>query len=207
VLSYNIKGLRIAIIGFAWYDYCNNLLKPREYAPFIKMVSLSNNIVIVEFHGGGEGEEFIHVKNAMEYFADGPRGNMIEFAHLAIDSGASLILGSSPHVVRAMEIYKNKLIAYSLGNFLTYKLFRTDGVRKYSLILSVSLDGKGDFVSGKIIPCIQFAEGPLRGIPAFDSKSNVIKLLASLSQSDIKNNRIAISGEGILSKKPEEQGK
>ena len=40
-----------------------------------------------------------------------------------IDAGADLILGSGPHVVRGMELYKNHLIAYSLGNFATYRAY------------------------------------------------------------------------------------
>jgi hypothetical protein len=201
VLTYTIKGRRVAVIGFSWFDFSNNILKPREYVNFIKMTAASNDIVIVEFHGGGEGENFMHVRNAMEYYGDGARGNVIEFARLAVDSGASLILGSSPHVVRAMEIYKNKLIAYSLGNFITYEMMRTDGARKYTLILNVSLDGKGDFLSGRIIPLVQYESGELRGVPRYDDNGNAIKIISSLSRSDIKNNRIVISDDGLLSKK------
>ncbi len=205
ILTYNIRGHRIAIIGFSWFDYSNNLLKPKEFVPFIKMVSLSNDIVIVEVHGGGEGEEFLHLRNVMDYYGDGKRGNMIEFARLAIESGASLILGSSPHVVRAMEIYKKKLIAYSLGNFITYKMMRTDGSRKYSLILSAVLDAGGDFISGRIIPVVQYPEGELKGVPKYDDNGSTIKLIALLSKSDIKNNPLIISEDGVLSKKPDGQ--
>jgi hypothetical protein len=140
----------------------------------------------------------------MENFANEQRGNMIEFYHLAVDSGASLVLGSSPYVVRAMEIYKNKLIAYSLGNFITYKLFSTAGSSKFSLKLSASIDGNGDLVSGNIIPCIQFTDGPLRGIPHYDSKSNIISLLQNISRSDISNNKAEISDEGLITKKSDE---
>jgi poly-gamma-glutamate capsule biosynthesis protein CapA/YwtB (metallophosphatase superfamily) len=199
VLAYNIRGLKIAIIGFAWFDFSNNLLKENEYIPFIRNVALSNDIVIVEVHGGGEGDYFLHVRDRMEYFWDGPRGNMVRFSHLAIDNGASIILGSGPHVPRAMEIYKNKLIAYSLGNFVVYGMFSTEGYMKYSLILNAVLTGRGDFAAGKIIPLMLFTEGPYRGIPHFDEKGGTIELISELSRSDIPNNNLFISEDGTLS--------
>ena len=42
---------------------------------------------------------------------------MYEFAHTAIDNGADIVLGHGPHVTRAVEVYKGKFIAYSMGNF------------------------------------------------------------------------------------------
>jgi poly-gamma-glutamate capsule biosynthesis protein CapA/YwtB (metallophosphatase superfamily) len=44
-----------------------------------------------------------------------------------IDAGADLVLGHSPHVPRALELHKGKLIAYSLGNFMGYWTLSTDG--------------------------------------------------------------------------------
>ena len=36
---------------------------------------------------------------------------------MAIDSGASLVIASGPHVLRGMQFYRGHLVAYSLGNF------------------------------------------------------------------------------------------
>jgi len=41
------------------------------------------------------------------------------YAHAAIDAGADVFVGSGPHVLRGIEIYKGKVILYSLGNFIT----------------------------------------------------------------------------------------
>lgn len=198
VLQLRIKGRKIAIIGFTWFDFSNNILKLEECVPFIKAVSLSNDIVIIEVHGGSEGEPALHLTNTMEYFGGNPRGNMVRFAHLAVDNGADLIIGHSPHVPRAMELYKNKLIAYSLGNFVTYSKFITSGSRKFGLILNVSLNEKGDFISGRIIPLIQFTDGIYKGIPKYDEKGNVIKLIRKLSGEDIKNNPLIIEKDGTM---------
>ena len=43
---------------------------------------------------------------------------LIEFAHRCIDSGADAILGHGPHILRAVEIYKDRPVFYSLGDFI-----------------------------------------------------------------------------------------
>jgi poly-gamma-glutamate capsule biosynthesis protein CapA/YwtB (metallophosphatase superfamily) len=63
------------------------------------------NIVIVLFHWG---VHFHHSPLAMY---------QLELGHRAIDCGADLIIGSHPHVLQAIEVYKGKGIFYSLGNF------------------------------------------------------------------------------------------
>ncbi len=86
------------------------------------------DIVIVSFHGGGEGTGFEHVPFKIESYNNEKRGDVHAFAHNAIDAGADLILGNGPHVCRAMELYKNRLIAYSLGNFCTYRSVSVEGI-------------------------------------------------------------------------------
>ena len=62
---------------------------------------------------------------------------------MAIDAGADLVLGSGPHVLRGMELYHGRLIAYSLGNFAGYHNFALDGVLADSAILHVRLSAHG----------------------------------------------------------------
>jgi poly-gamma-glutamate capsule biosynthesis protein CapA/YwtB (metallophosphatase superfamily) len=71
----------------------------------IKNFKKYNDIVIVSFHWGGE-------------LLKQPKQYQIELAHNAINAGADLILGHHPHVVQGIEIFKNKIVAYSLGNFI-----------------------------------------------------------------------------------------
>ena len=53
-----------------------------------------------------------------------PEGNTVpaqfvtEYARAAVDAGADVWAGSGPHVLRGIEIYKGKVILYSLGNFI-----------------------------------------------------------------------------------------
>jgi hypothetical protein len=59
------------------------------------------------------------------------------------------VVGSGPHVIRGMERYHGRLIAYSLGNFVGYKNFGTGGTLALSAILSVQLRGDGAFAGGR----------------------------------------------------------
>jgi len=58
-----------------------------------------------------------------------------EFAHHVIDSGADVVVGHGPHMLRGIEIYKGKPIFYSLGNFLfqheTVEKLPADNFEKY----------------------------------------------------------------------------
>ena len=47
-----------------------------------------------------------------------PAEFLVKYAHAAIDAGADVFVGSGPHVLRGIEIYKGKVILYSLGNFI-----------------------------------------------------------------------------------------
>jgi len=67
-----------------------------------------------------------------------------ELGHAFVDAGADLVIGSHPHVVQEMEIYKGKRIYYSLGNFVFDQYFSQD-VRK-GLVVEVGIHGhESDF--------------------------------------------------------------
>jgi poly-gamma-glutamate capsule biosynthesis protein CapA/YwtB (metallophosphatase superfamily) len=40
------------------------------------------------------------------------------FSRICIDEGAHAVIGHGPHIIRGIEIYKNRPIFYSLGNFI-----------------------------------------------------------------------------------------
>ena len=69
--------------------------------------------------------------------------------HDAKDS--DVVVASGPHVLRGMEFYRHRPIAYSLGNFCGYKNFNTDGVLSRSAILQVSVGRRGRFLGGRIV--------------------------------------------------------
>ena len=156
-----------------------------------------NDIVIVSFHGGAEGLQALHVPEGPEMFLDDNRGDLRAFAHAVIDAGASLVLGHGPHVPRAMEMYNHHLVAYSLGNFATYKNFSLQGYEGVGLILEVTLGGDGRFVSGKIIPTRQKGYG----IPIEDPKGAATDLVRLLSSQDFPKTGVRVGNDGTISER------
>ncbi|NJM14174.1 MAG: CapA family protein [Bacteroidales bacterium] len=185
-------------IGFLCLFSERGTLHMNDYAMVKQVVSMLNDscdIVIVSVHAGAEGKDYEHVTREREMFLGMDRGNIYQFAHLAIDHGADVVLGHGPHVTRAMEVYKNRIIAYSLGNFCTYARFNLSGPNGLAPILSMNLSPAGEFLSGQIIPVYQHGEGG----PKIDEANRVIKRVRELSASDIPNNKLEISADGKLS--------
>ncbi|HEY9838062.1 MAG TPA: CapA family protein, partial [Vampirovibrionales bacterium] len=113
-----------------------------------------------------------------------------------IDAGADLVLGHGPHVPRALEVYRGKLIAYSLGNFMGYRSLSTVAELGYSLILEASIDLEGNFIEGQIIPIHLDSQG----IPSYDSQNRTVKLMQTLTQSDFPETPLAIESDGKIVK-------
>lgn len=198
--SVNIKGKRIAVIGFSFrfMPYSYNIKDIASASAVIQKIKKDNDIVIVSFHGGAEGKNAQHVTGRDELFLGTNRGNTMKFSHAAVDAGADLVIGHGPHVLRALEIYRGKLIAYSLGNFLTYKMFNIKGPSGISVILNIKMDpATGDFLEGKIIP-IKLANG---GIPEIDTHREAIGIIQQLTATDIKSQDLVIDGSGRLLRK------
>ena len=69
---------------------------------------------------------------------------------MAVRAGADLVLGSGPHVLRGIEIYRGRLIAYSLGNFCGYHNFSLEGVLGETVVLHATLAADGGFRAGRL---------------------------------------------------------
>jgi len=152
------------------------------------------NIVIVSFHGGAEGKDYQHVTRETEYFYGENRGNVYEFSHALIEAGADIIFGHGPHVPRALELFNNRLIAYSLGNFCTYGRFNLQGENAYAPILKIIVDIDGSFLNGEIISAIQTG----LGIPKLDSSHRAARTIKSLSEEDFQEAQIVIGDSGVI---------
>uniref|UniRef100_A0A7C4U9V4 CapA family protein n=1 Tax=candidate division WOR-3 bacterium TaxID=2052148 RepID=A0A7C4U9V4_UNCW3 len=107
------KSLKLGFLG-----YCKNGIYTAKNnqsgaAPLIykKIVEDINNfknkvdIIIISLHWGYELSMY-------------PSPEQVELAHSLIDKGVDVIIGHHPHVIQAVEKYKNGVIFYSLGNFL-----------------------------------------------------------------------------------------
>jgi len=162
----------------------------------IKQLDAVVDIVIVSFHGGAEGKKYQHVKRETEQFYGENRGNVYEFARLAIDAGADVVFGHGPHVTRAIDLYKDRLIAYSLGNFCTYKRMNLTGPNGVAPILKVYTTRKGEFLRAQIIPVIQYEEEG----PVYDSLMRAVRVIQRLVKEDFPESDLVIDDNGIVTK-------
>ncbi len=192
--TFTIKGVKYGFCAFAPNVGTCQITNYTKMQETVKQLKKECQIVIVSFHGGAEGATHQHVTRKYEYFLKQNRGNVYKFAHSAIDAGADVVLGHGPHVTRAVELYKNRFIAYSLGNFATYKRFGINGVFGIAPILKLWIGDKGDFIKGKIIPVHQdLLKGTL-----YDEQGRVIKKIQELTKQDFPENILLISDDGTI---------
>ena len=97
-----IKGRKIAFVGI---DLSIGEIPIALFYPLIARLDKENDDVVVHIHWGNEYEP--NYSNSQQ-----------TVGHTLIDKGVDLIIGHHPHVIQPVEIYKNKLIFYSLGNFI-----------------------------------------------------------------------------------------
>jgi hypothetical protein len=187
-------GIKYGFCAFAPNAHTTSLLELHHASKMISELKQRCDIVIVSFHGGAEGAGYEHVPFKMESFMHGKRGNVQAFAHTAIDAGADIVLGNGPHVSRALEKYKGRLIAYSLGNFCTYKSVSVAGVCGMAPLLKVKLNKKGEFLSGNII---SFRQTHLDGLSR-DTLNHVVKRIKILTEKDFPNSGLEIGDDGAI---------
>jgi hypothetical protein len=190
----DVKGRKIAVVSFATNPISYNLIDVETSRRVVADVARKADIVIVSFHGGAEGSAAQHVPYGSETYLGNPRGNLRVFTRAVVDAGADLVLGHGPHVVRGMEVYKNRLIAYSLGNFAFYR-FPFNGPTALSLILETNIGMNGEFLGGKIHPLIQ--EGQLG--PRLDKNGTVINVVRQLSREDFGATAVNVASDGTIS--------
>jgi len=187
------KGIKIALLGFATWSYDASMLDIPGAVAMVRQARQHAQLVIVIIHAGAEGPTAQHVQPGEEYYLGEDRGNSIAFTHAVIDAGADLVLGSGPHVLRAMQWYHGHLIAYSLGNFCGYNTLALVGPTAVSAILHVTLRSDGTYVRGRITPLVLSEPGT----PKPDPARTAIGLINSLSRDDFAGNgavRISASG-------------
>jgi hypothetical protein len=147
--------------------------------------------------GTESGENVSRITRKTETFASENRGNPYEFARLAIDAGADMVFGHGPHVVRAVDLYKGKFIAYSLGNFATNASIRITGKNGYAPIVKIRTDREGNFIDGQIVSAIQSGEWGARR-PFLDLTGACIKEIKTLTERDIPEAGIVIEDDGRI---------
>ena len=178
----DVRGRKIAVIGFTINRGNFSLLDVDLASSLVRALDKFYGLVVVTFHGGAEGAKNIHLKDGDEYFLGENRGNLKIFAHKMVDAGADIVFGHGPHIPRAVEIYKNRLIAYSLGNFCTWYGINVSGVSGLAPLITAQIDNTtGELLSMDIISFEQQS----RHYPKLDAQQRAKKLMIKLSEEDI----------------------
>jgi poly-gamma-glutamate capsule biosynthesis protein CapA/YwtB (metallophosphatase superfamily) len=189
-------GIRYGLVAFA-PNTGTVRLDSEKAKRLISELRGKSDSVIVSMHIGAEGSNHSRVTRKQETFVGENRGNPYEFARLAIDSGADMVFGHGPHVPRAIDLYKGKFIAYSLGNFATNASVNITGVSGYAPIVKIKTDRKGNFLEGEIFSAIQRGERGERR-PFLDSTGACIKEIKKLTEQDIPETEIFIEASGKI---------
>ena len=187
-------SIKYGLAAFAPNSNCVDINDLAGAIEIVKKLDSICDIVIVSFHGGAEGAQYQTVPRTNEMFYGEKRGDVYKFSHTLIDSGADIVFGHGPHVTRAMEVYNDRFIAYSLGNFCTYRGISVNGVNGLAPIVKVFTDKTGKFFYGKIIPTYQTYDTGVR----IDPQNQVIKIIQELTKKDFPESQIRIDDNGLI---------
>jgi len=189
-----VRGVRIAVVGFAPYPWAQSLTNIAAARAIVRRANQEADVVIAIMHAGAEGSDRQHVRLGTEWFLGENRGNAEAFSHAVIDAGADLVLGSGPHVLRGMEWYHGRLVAYSLGNFLGNGTLGIGGILGVSGILHVTLTRVGGWVAGDLTPVRLVSPG----LPTLDPAEEAHGVVRTLSAEDFGRNAMRVTSTGRL---------
>lgn len=145
-----VKNTKLAILSFSDFPQVDE----KEVENQISTASKSADLVITTFHWGAEYQRH-------------PTSRQVFLAHLAIDSGADIVVGHHPHWIQTEEIYLGKPIYYSLGN-LVFDQMWSEETRLGEILRVTYQDGK--LVKKEVFPIKIFDYGQPKFYPTSDLK-------------------------------------
>lgn len=188
--------VRVAVVGFSPYAGTNSVLDIPGAKRLIQEASAKADLVVVQAHMGAEGADKTRVRPGTEMFLGENRGDPIAFSRAVVDAGADLVIGHGPHVLRGMEFYKGRLIAYSLGNFAGGGgTLSNRGPLGLGGVLRVALAADGEWVSGQFISTYMDDVGR----PTVDHKGRALEVLRRLSLADFPDSAPTFAEDGTIS--------
>ncbi|MET8279828.1 CapA family protein [Micromonospora sp. NPDC005174] len=191
----DVKGVKVAVAGFSSYVWSNSLVDIAKARTVVAKAATMADVVVVQVHMGGEGADKTRVKPGTELFLGENRGDPVRFSHAMIDAGADLIVGHGPHVLRGMEFYRGRLIAYSLGNFAGGgNSLSNAGRLGWGGVLKVSLKPDGAWAGGSFTSTYMNSAGR----PTMDPDGRGLGLVTELSRTDFPRNGARIDGQGRI---------
>jgi hypothetical protein len=191
-----VNGIKVGFCAFAPNPGTISIIDYAGAKKIIQHLDSISDVVVVSFHGGAEGTKHRNITREYEEFYEENRGNVYEFAHAVIDYGADVVFGHGPHVIRAVEVYKDRFIAYSLGNFCTYDRFNISGLGGIAPVIKLTVSRSGEFQSGEVISIKQKG----RGGPHLDSTNAAWKEIIKLTNEDFPGHKLKFDGNKIMLK-------
>jgi hypothetical protein len=189
-----VRDVKVAVLGFAAYPWAQSLTDVRTARALVRKADAGADLVVVTMHAGAEGSSANHVRPGVEYFLGENRGDPVTFTHAVVDAGADLVVGHGPHVLRGMEWYRGRLIAYSMGNFVGCHTLSTSGVLSLSGVLRATLRADGSWVRGELVPVRMVG----CGVPERDPAEAAHGFVRELSKQDFGRRGVRISRTGVL---------
>lgn len=187
-------GRRFALVAFG---HNPGLLQVGDYprvASVVREAAARADVVVVSCHIGAEGASHDRVTRSTEIFLNENRGDPYRFARTAIDAGADIVFCHGPHVPRAIDVYRGRFIAYSLGNFWTYGRFNLSGPSGLAPVARLEVTPTGELVSARIVSARQ--ERP--GGPRFDAAGAAARRIGELSARDVPEAAIRVEADGTV---------
>jgi Bacterial capsule synthesis protein PGA_cap len=188
-------GTKAVLVAFG---HNPGLMKVQELArvkTLVQEAATKGSIVIVSCHIGAEGRVHNRVTRAPEVFLSEDRGNPFAFARTAVDAGADAVFCHGPHIPRAVEVYKGRFIAYSLGNFWTYGSFNLRDENGLAPVADIRVGKDGSLLSARIVSAKQTKPGG----PAFDPFHAAAKQIGMLTKRDFAETGVTVSATGEIS--------
>lgn len=193
--TFTKNGVRYGFAAFAPNIGTIDIRDIANAKRIVRDLEQKSDIVIVSFHGGAEGPKHQHVTKKSETYYGENRGNVYKFSHAVIDAGADIVFGHGPHVTRAVEVYKDRFIAYSMGNFCTYGPFSLKEEKGFAPMIKLNVgryDGK--FQNGQIISIMQ-----KKGSGVFpDPRKQALRKIQYLTKADGFSSGISIDSNGFM---------
>jgi len=184
----------VGLVGFTTYPFAYDLLDIPRSVAVVDSVRRMVDLLVVTFHGGAEGTRAVHVPWVAESLGQEPRGELRAWAHAVVDAGADAVVGHGPHVLRGIELYRGRPIAYSLGNFLTYRGFNLSGPLGVTGVLQLELAPGEGLRRARLVPMVQRpAEGP-----APDPDGAALDLVRRLSEEDFPGTGARVTENGAI---------
>lgn len=188
----------VAVLGFAVSPRGPDARDLPAVRRHVERAAARYGRVIVTVHMGAEGAAAQRTRRRQEVYFNERRGNPVAFAETAVEAGAALVVGHGPHVLRAVEWRGRALVAYSLGNLVTYGPFVNRAPLDRGAVLCATLPASGGVADAELRATVQLTAGRV----AADPSRRALVLVDSLSRLDFPRTRARVLPDGRLEPPP-----